>query len=932
MLMLTSKTIDVDGITVYPDHDDPDQFWYLPTPVALARRGVDNRAAFTYIKYKPAAVSGGAKGGGFLMFESALHVDEQTKNKIRAKLSSLSKKPQLAAVSFDEGTVECIALNVQGSGGTVAGQPPDGGFNAVEKILGASVPSLHGDNSAAFSLTLSQEGAIILEESFRKGTTPVGVLYKLKFTGIRPSLSVKISADMKRVYDQFSVGLSASYYFVQVGIEAGFEKLMQDQAIKIEVVNASTAADRMDKEKEALKFFQDTFLRDFFTPSLHPGQLSGGGAGTPPTGGGGTPPIGGGTPPIGGGGTPPIGGGGTPPIGGGGTHPIGGGNPPTGIGGPSGVGGGLGPTMPHAEVRAGAGISPLDAPGPIGPSGPVGPPIGGGGTPPIGGGAPPIGGGGTPPIGGGGAPPIGGGGTPPIGGGGAPPIGGGGAPPIGGGGTPPRGGGGTPPIGGGGTPPIGGGGAPPIGGGGTPPIGGGGGTPPIGGGGTPPIGGGGAPPIGGGGAPPIGGGGAPPIGGGGAPPIGGGGTHPVGGGGTPPTGGGGTPPIGGGGTPPVGGGGGTHPTGGGTPPGGAAGGSNAAISLKLKFVHQEELKTVHYEYTSAEAAQQMYNPQGFFGLLVADLDRGDYFVEVDLDSPFFRVFSIAIDAPIDFAKIGMHSAELAVDYGDPSDPANNKHKDFVFDPAHAGTQKFEVFMNKKLDNEATHQVQFHFDPSSGWDGEKFSYEFPPKKTEDRTLYINPFEYLGFMEISVMPHRIDKGMVEFTEVRLAYKGASGWTANKTITVTPDSPAQIWKLRLSDTTARTYTYTATHHLKDGTTRVSPPVTSREIGIMVDDPFDDAIDIIFIPLFTASLVRKVFIDVEYADPDNNYKRAEQLEIPGTQTQETKLRIALMDKTKNKFRYRFTFVSTGNKMNRGPWVETIEPLVGIVDPPPQT
>src|SRR5258707_10763533 len=178
MLMLTSKTIDVDGITVHPDHDDPDQFWYLPAPVALVRRSPDNRAAFTYIKYKPAAVSGGAKGGGFLMFEAGLHVDDQTKNKIRAKLSSLSKKPQLAAVPFDEGTVECIALNVQGSGGTVAGQPPDGGFNAVEKILGASVPSLHGDNSAAFSLTLSQEGAIILEESFKKGTTPVGVLYK----------------------------------------------------------------------------------------------------------------------------------------------------------------------------------------------------------------------------------------------------------------------------------------------------------------------------------------------------------------------------------------------------------------------------------------------------------------------------------------------------------------------------------------------------------------------------------------------------------------------------------------------------------------------------------------------------------------------------------------------------------------------------------
>jgi len=345
-------------------------------------------------------------------------------------------------------------------------------------------------------------------------------------------------------------------------------------------------------------------------------------------------------------------------------------------------------------------------------------------------------------------------------------------------------------------------------------------------------------------------------------------------------------------------------------------------------VHQEELKTVTYEYTSAEAAQQMYNPQDFIGLLVADLNRDDYFVEVDLDSPFFRIFSVTIDAPIDFAKIGMHSADLSIDYGDPSDPENYKHKDFRFDPQTPVPQKFEVFMNKNLDNTATHQVQFHFDASSGWDGELLSYEFPKKRTEDRTLYINPFEYLGFMEISVIPHRMDKGVLEYTEVQLAYKGASGWTKEKTFSVTPDSTAQVWKLRLSDPTARNYSYSFVHHLKDGTTRKAGPVTSHATAIMVDDPFDHAIEIVFIPLFQAANVRKVFIDIEYSDPDNKYQRSEQIEIQGTQTQEVKLRIALMDGTKNQFRYRFTYVNANNQMIRQPWVDTTEPLVGIPDP----
>src|SRR5688500_13457980 len=130
LLLSNARTITVDGITVFPDHADPNQFWYLPAPVSLMRRGADSAAAFTLILYKPAAVTAGAKGGGFLMFEVGLRVEKRTEDKILSKLSSMAKKPRLSAVPFEEGTVQCIALNVQGSGGTDAAAAPPGSFNA----------------------------------------------------------------------------------------------------------------------------------------------------------------------------------------------------------------------------------------------------------------------------------------------------------------------------------------------------------------------------------------------------------------------------------------------------------------------------------------------------------------------------------------------------------------------------------------------------------------------------------------------------------------------------------------------------------------------------------------------------------------------------------------------------------------------------------
>lgn len=276
MLEIGSRTIAIDGITVFADHADPNQFWYLPGPVRLARRPEDNRADFTFIKYagiRDARI----EGGGFLTFKVNLHLERRTRQRILARLSTLAPDaPKLAPVPFDEGTVEAVALNVQGPGGTTATLNPDGAFVAVEQILGSAVPSLHGDNDAAFSLTLSQEGAVILEKAFREGGTPVGVLYQLRYTGLRPSLDVEITANMKQVYDHFSAALEAQYAMVGAGIEAGIEKLRNDGAITIKVINFSTAAEQEERISWALDFFKEKLLNEWFTPTLTPGQMKGG--------------------------------------------------------------------------------------------------------------------------------------------------------------------------------------------------------------------------------------------------------------------------------------------------------------------------------------------------------------------------------------------------------------------------------------------------------------------------------------------------------------------------------------------------------------------------------------------------------------------------------------------------------------------------------
>jgi hypothetical protein len=45
---------------------------------------------------------------------------------------------------------------------------------------------------------------------------------------------------------------------------------------------------------------------------------------------------------------------------------------------------------------------------------------------------------------------------------------------------------------------------------------------------------------------------------------------------------------------------------------------------------------------------------------------------LDLDAPFFRVLGIDISTPVDFAKIGLFSTDVMIDYGNAADAQNHR--------------------------------------------------------------------------------------------------------------------------------------------------------------------------------------------------------------------------------------------------------------------
>jgi hypothetical protein len=115
MLLLSSDSFTVDGVTVFPDHMDKNQFWYLPGPVNLATMPDSDEPQFLLIEYAPDVASSGVKGVGFLNVTLCLKLDESTRGKILGQISSVfpnADEPHLAPVPFDEGTAEIVTLKV----------------------------------------------------------------------------------------------------------------------------------------------------------------------------------------------------------------------------------------------------------------------------------------------------------------------------------------------------------------------------------------------------------------------------------------------------------------------------------------------------------------------------------------------------------------------------------------------------------------------------------------------------------------------------------------------------------------------------------------------------------------------------------------------------------------------------------------------------
>lgn len=279
MLDLNAK-IEVHGVTLYRDFDDPSIFYFMPGLPHIAIEKGSPR--FSLMVFEKSGVAGEEEAGGFLTLTVSTDLGDAKDKVLRALKRQYGDDVRLSSVDFTDASVKLIGLDIgEGDGGENA--PTDtgpAGVRFIEKVESTQTPMLSGDNRAFFSTRLSEDGAAfilgILEGA--PDAMPFGVSYDFTFSGLLSVQDLKIEIDYERSYNFMRQRFGLNAVVIEAEVDSVIEALKTNESIKIidtvRTLELSTPEAMQARKTEIDALVKELAMGALFQPTLTIGSPS----------------------------------------------------------------------------------------------------------------------------------------------------------------------------------------------------------------------------------------------------------------------------------------------------------------------------------------------------------------------------------------------------------------------------------------------------------------------------------------------------------------------------------------------------------------------------------------------------------------------------------------------------------------------------------
>jgi hypothetical protein len=237
----------------------------------------------------------------------------------------------------------------------------------------------------------------------------------------------------------------------------------------------------------------------------------------------------------------------------------------------------------------------------------------------------------------------------------------------------------------------------------------------------------------------------------------------------------------------------------------------------------------------------------------------DYYVEVDLNDPFFKQLNVAIGVNADFANLPLHSVEVHLDY---NQGKTHQIGEYAFRDADS-QQKFASYIeNDNWTYQWWYQVNYK--------GAAKTFTSKPEKSDEKILTVN-VDDLGILHADFEAGAIDWEQVSAVQIAFEYPGRTVKVA-ETLVLTKASPKASVVKPIFEPRDKAYLYTITYQMADGREFAIPPQEGVSARTIVNDVFQDktvpirvAGDLSFDPGDDAAkVIDEILLHVSYTDGD--------------------------------------------------------------------
>jgi hypothetical protein len=227
VLLYSPPFLSVGAVTVFPDHADPEAFYYIVSVPQLVVEAGEPAYRATAI-LPPANVSGAAGAGeqgigrALVSFDLNLPLPPDPDGLLAKEIARRWGRPptRLSPAPLHGGTVSL----------TVA-RPNADEANKQFYVYTGHQPALVGDNRAALAIAAEGPEAQALVAAMSVGHLAGVVTYELEFPGLAPSFEARMVVHWKTVYERFRERDTTNFIFVASEIDDTIERLQRENAI-----------------------------------------------------------------------------------------------------------------------------------------------------------------------------------------------------------------------------------------------------------------------------------------------------------------------------------------------------------------------------------------------------------------------------------------------------------------------------------------------------------------------------------------------------------------------------------------------------------------------------------------------------------------------------------------------------------------------------